>query len=278
MPPPFIASEGVKGPPQFIRSVVRPLPGHTPGVDPAVAAVADRHGYEEPGPPPGTDPRLWCVVHHCAMRFTGPRQNRRVTCPRCVPAVRTSESVPFGLRCAALGCAVTARWDLYGVPVCGARCVERIGAGGGVRPRACALRVVTYRCETGWIVLACFPNGRHKARRGEADRSLRLQWWLPTATFPRNAVLRWPARGRERRLLRTTVLTDPVLAQLFRQLARCQVAEARPLVRAIIPWERGLSPRPWLETTLEPVLARVAERRRAYRAARGNGRPIRQSI
>jgi hypothetical protein len=158
--------------------------------------------------------------------------------------------------------------------------MHAIGAGGGVRFRACPLRVVAYDCEYGTVTVACFPNGRFKLCRFEDDRSVLVAWWLPTAKRPRWAVLRWPLVQRGWFKPRAGVMTDVVLAEVFRKLARAKVAEARPVVRAIMRWEARRGPCPWRPATLEGPLAQVAPlhpRSRSRRKPRDAARPMQQS-
>ena len=272
MPHPLVPSDGVAAPARFMRSVVLPRPGGPPPVNPDAQALADAHGFTEPEPPPGTDPRLWCMRHHCAVRFYGSRTNGRVRCPRCVAHVRSSSSI--GLRCAALGCRRAARWDVYGVPVCGTRCVERIGAGCGVRVHVCPLRVVAVRSESDQAILFGYFPARGRVRPDAP--SLRVQWWRPNAV-DYVAILRWPKLERGKFKPRASVLTDEVLADLFVQLKRVGVSEARPVVRAAMQWMRGKAPCPWETTTLQPVLDRMAQVRRERWAGRAAARQSQQS-
>jgi len=154
--------------------------------------------------------------------------------------------------------------------------VDRIGAGCGVRVHACPLRVVAVRSESGQaIIFGCFPNGRNGLRRVEPTHSVRVHWWRSNTTAGRVAILRWPKLERGKFKPRHTVLTDAVLADLFVQLARVGVPEARPVVRAAMRWARGKAACPWEPTTLQPVLDRMAEVRRARWALRT---AVRQSL
>ena len=206
MPHALVPSDGVAAPARFIRSVVRPRPSALPAINPADAELAEAHGFKEPEPSKGTDPRLWCRVHHRPMTVLGGLGVRRVWCPQCAPSIRNPYGYPDGLFCAAVRCGMPARWDVYGVPVCGERCVERIGAGCGVRMAACALRVVGVRSASGGTILfGWFPDQRRRSQ------SLRLLWWHPGALDARSARLRWPKVRRGKRTPYATVLTDQVL-------------------------------------------------------------------
>ena len=166
--------------PRFFRSRVR-RPAPEPNPDETAAAA---HGYTPPQPPPGTDPRLWCAIHHRLMVITKPPE-RRLHCPHCLPTYQLAGanggrvSVRMGLRCARIKCFQTARFDLWGVPVCSPKCVERIGHGNNVRLLGCLLRVVAVPAVTKgrWIVIAFYPSG---LQRGAFERrTIRIHWWVP---------------------------------------------------------------------------------------------------
>ena len=275
MPHALVPSDGVAQPARFIRSVVLPRPGGPLPVDPDAQALADAHGFTEPEPPPGTDPRLWCMEHHRPRRLMGGHGSYHARCIACAPPVFPHRVRGERFWCAAHGCRQAARWDVYGVPVCGVGCVERIGVGCGVRVHACALRVVAVRSESDQaIIFGCFPH-RARVRPGESPHSLRVHWWCSNTTAGRVAVLRWPKLERGKFTPRATVLTDDVLADLFVQLARVGVPEARPVVRAAMRWARGKTACPWETATLQPVLDRMAEMRRERWALRA---AVRQSL
>jgi len=262
MPHALVPSDGVAAPARFIRSVVRPRPSALPAINPADAELAEAHGFKDPEPPKGTDPRLWCTVHHRPMRILGFPGNRHIWCAQCAPSIRNPYTQSVGLECAARGCATPARWDVYGVPICGERCLERIGAGCRVRVPACALRVVGVRSESGGTMLfACFPDRRR-------SQSVRLLWWQPQDRDGREVRLRWPKVRREQGAPYVTVVTDQVLAHFFRRLAYARVREARPVVRRLIRWEAGRGPCPWMPATLQPVLDRLAAHRAGLVAMR----------
>jgi hypothetical protein len=259
--------------PQFIRSVL-PSAGSPPVPD--VAALVEAHGYKEPQCPPGTDARLWCPKHHRALAITGGRL-RRIACPRCVPPVWRYNQ-PVGLRCARRGCGQTARYDLWGVPVCGSTCVAKIGEGCPVRQRAVALRVIAYETieSCAPIVLAFFWNGYRRDRAIE-DNMIRVHWWLPAARFGRITILRRPRKAKPYGTARDMSVSDDVVAALIVRLARARVAEARAQLQALSRWRNGKGPRPWRDATLAPILERVAAQRAALRARRADARRRRRS-
>jgi hypothetical protein len=259
--------------PQFIRSVLRSA-GSPPPSD--VEALVEAHGYKEPQPPPGTDARLWCAVHHRKMAIVGGPWSRRISCPQCLPKVWRYNQ-PFGLRCARQGCGKTARYDLWGVPVCGSPCVQRIGDGCPVRPRAVALRVIAYQTIEGYgpVVLAFFWNGYRRDRTIE-DHMIRVHWWLPAASFGRITILRRPRTAKPYGSPRDMRVSDEVIAALIVRLARARVAEARAQLLALNRWRNGKGPRPWADTTLQGILDRAWEQRAEHRARRADARRMRR--
>jgi len=266
MPHPLVPADGVAAPPRFMRSVVRRRADARPPVEPAVAELAAAHGYHEPQCPPGLDSRLWCFRHHRRMRLSGRHGNARLWCPHCAPV--PSSKVVVGVLCAADRCRMAARCDVYGVPLCGGECLERIAAGTAVRPEHCPLRVIAYRSEIGFVILACFPRGQ----------SVQLKWWMPFALSPETVRLRWPKLRRGRGQPHAAHVTDWVLAYWLRQLARVHVPFImRPVVRAIIRWENRKGPCPWEPTTLQWVLSRVPPRRDPRRRQRGGAPQIQRS-
>jgi hypothetical protein len=276
--------------PRFFRSRVR-----TP--DPEVEAdetAAAAHGYVPPEPPPGTDPRLWCHIHHRAMLITRPPE-RRLHCPHCLPHYQQAGanggrvSIRTGLRCGRVKCFQIAHYDLWGVPVCSPKCVDLIGQGAGVRPLGCVLRVVAVPAETGgrWNVIAFYPSGRQTG--AFERRTIRIHWWVPNRYFPGSTLLRMPDEHvvATRRKVRTgsergivdSLWDDDVCGYFLARLARSQQTTTRtqafgPLGRVLADWRQGLVPRPWIDTTLEPAI-RHAERILARVPALRRNRPRR---
>jgi hypothetical protein len=276
--------------PRFFRSRVR-TPDPEPDADETTAAA---HGYKPPEPPPGTDPRLWCHIHHRVMLITRPPE-RRLHCPQCLPYYQQAGSnggrvsVRTGLRCGRVKCFQIAHYDLWGVPVCSPKCVEQIGNGAGVRPLGCVLRVVAVPAETSgrWNVIAFYPSGW---QTGAFERqTIRIHWWVPNRYFPGSTFLRMPSEDAvaERRKLRTgsasgivnSVLDDDVCGYFLARLARSHQTTRRtnafgPLRHVLADWRKGLVPRPWIDTTLEPAIRR-AERLLARIPALRKNRPRR---
>src|SRR4030095_14745359 len=240
--------------PRFFRSRVRPP---TPG------AVADQetaaaHGYVPPQPPPGTDPRLWCSIHHRLLVITKPPE-RRLFCAQCLPAYQLAGadgkgrvSLRTGLRCARIKCFAIARFDLWGVPVCSPRCVALIGNGAGVRLLGCVLRVIAFPAFTKgrWVVVAFYPSG---IQAGAFERrTIRIHWWVPGRPRPGSTLLRMPPCG-------PSVDDDRVCGYFLGRLARSLTIKGRTnsfsiLRGTLYDWRRGVGPRPWIETTLEPAI------------------------
>jgi len=264
--------------PRFFRSRVRTpsrSPVGTPGTD-ADAANAAAHGYVPPQPPPGTDPRLWCRIHHRPMHMTLPPE-RRVHCPQCIPSYQSIRanggraSVRTGLRCARVNCWQMGHYDLWGVPVCSPRCVQLIGEGVGVRPLGVPLRVIAIPGVSGGWTLMAFYASSHSAWWGIKGGTIRIHWWLRGRRFPGATLLRLPPLEsiRHARAVRTgcksgaqlTFEDDDLVAYFLVRFAR---SETQPfdfagLVVALMDWRRGRGPRPWIDSTLEPAI-RHAER------------------
>lgn len=256
--------------PRFFRSRVRQPPAE-PDAD-AVAAAA--HGYVPPAPPPGSDPRLWCSIHHRVMVITKPPE-RRLHCPHCLPTYQLAGadggrvSVRMGLRCARIKCFQMARYDLWGVPVCSPKCVELIGQGAGVRLLGCVLRVVAFPAWTKgrWVVVAFYPSGLQDG--AFERRTIRMHWWVPRRRYPGATLLQMPTATlvATRRYLRTGSTTgivdslddDDVCGYFLGRLARSLTTTESfgPLRRALAEWRRGRAPRPWIDTTLEPAIRHV---------------------
>ncbi len=276
--------------PRFFRSRVR-IPDPEPDADEETAAA---HGYVPPQPPPGTDPRLWCNIHHRVMLITRPPE-RRLHCPHCLPHYQQAGanggrvSIRMGLRCARVKCRQIAHFDLWGVPVCSPKCVDLIGNGAGVRPLGYVLRVVAFPAEVSgrWNVVAFYPSGRQTG--AFERRTIRIHWWIPHRRFPGSTLLRMPSGDAvaERRKLRTgsasgivdSLSDDDVCGYFLGRLARSQQTTTRtnsfgPLPRVLADWRKGLVPRPWIDTTLEPVI-RHAERLLARVPALRHNRPTR---
>src|SRR5262245_27341642 len=268
---PEASAPGGSNPARFIRSRVR-VPTPTPGAD-ADRVLAERHGYKPPEPPPGTDPRLWCEIHHRLMHISRP-PFRWVHCPLCLPeyqgatAASTGRvSIRTGLRCARDRCKAIARYDLWGVPVCGATCVARVGDGAPVRPLRCVLRVVAIPCPRSerWIILACYPLGYQSWDAGFRTRMVRLHWWLPARDLPGSTRLVIPPIRAIERLRATRLGTrvgacvsvhdDDVMAHFLQRLTRAlaPVSSFPDLRVALFDWRRG-GVRPWIDTTLEPAI------------------------
>jgi hypothetical protein len=258
--------------PRFFRSRVR-RPEPEPNADETAAAA---HGYVAPQPPPGTDPRLWCSIHHRLMVITKPPE-RRLHCPHCLPTYQLAGanggrvSIRMGVRCARIKCFARARFDLWGVPVCSPKCVARIGAGEGVRLLGCLLRVVAVPAATKgrWVVVAFYPSG---LQRGAFERrTIRMHWWVPGRRYPGSTLLRMPSEEviASRRYTRTgssngiadSLEDDDVcgyfLGRLARSLSTTQTRSFHALQLQLADWRQGLVPRPWIDTTLEPAIRHV---------------------
>lgn len=288
------------GPPQFIVSVLRdeaagspPAPDwshlegprrrrgrprgpRSPGPRPSVPAPVHpsvaAHGYVEPQCPPGTDPRLWCSAHHCVLRITR-APDRRLWCPRCLPAAPWRYNQPFGLRCARQGCGRSAQFELWNVPVCSPACVARIGDGCPVRLRAAALRVIAYESNHAVVVLAFFRN---PTRSGD-ESMIRIHWWFPSSQFARITLLRRPRLAKRYQSGRDLGVGDEAVSYFLVRLARAQAANARGVIPALVKWRAGKGPRPWVDTTLTGILERAAAARAEHRARRADARRTRRS-
>jgi hypothetical protein len=273
--------------PRFYRSRLKQPPAD-PDADQVAAAA---HGYKPPEPPPGSDPRLWCSMHHRAMVITKPPE-RRLHCPQCLPYYQQAGanggrvSVRTGLRCGRVKCFQIARYDLWGVPVCSPKCVDLIGQGAGVRLLGCVLRVVAFPAYTKgrWVVVAFYPSG---LQRGAFERrTIRIHWWVPGRRYPGSTLLRMPSVEvvSMRRYVRTgsyegtadSLDDDDVCGYFLGRLARSLTTTDSfgPLHRTLADWRRGVVPRPWIETTLEPAI-RHAERLLARIPALRQNRPRR---
>lgn len=256
----------------FFRSRVKASPEPSPDAEMAAA-----HGYEPPQPPPGTDPRLWCSIHHRAMVITRPPE-RRLHCPHCLPAYQLAGSnggrvsVSTGLRCARIKCFQIARYDLWGVPVCSPKCVALIGEGNNVRLLGCVLRVVAFPVESGrWVVVAFYASGI--ARGGFNRPTIRIHWWIPRRRYPGATLLRMPEMDAmaQRRKARTgstvgcveSLDDDDVcgyfLGRLARSLTTSKSDGFQTLRLRLADWRRGRIPRPWIDTTLEPAIRHAAD-------------------
>jgi hypothetical protein len=246
---------------RFIRSQVRPPPSPSQEGAQADRALAKRHGFKPPEPPPGTDPRLWCRIHHCLMRITH-APFRRLYCPYCLPVPDAGrKSARTGLRCGRRGCFLMAHYDLWGVPVCSEKCVAKIGDGAGVRERGFVLRVVAISRGKGWVVVAFYPTSWHTT----GNVVIRLHWWASRRKFPGSTFLRMPSllmlKGRHWDRTGSTVgaaqtvLDDEVVASFLLRLGKSDQAFPQPELRAAIcEWRMGKGPRPWIDTTLEPAI------------------------